>query len=195
MIKYLLLPVLAGIFLAAVSPAAPAFCADAYRITLKSGETITAKYYEIQEGNIVLYKLGGSFTFSREDVIRIEKETMEAGAAPAAPEQTAVEKTSRKSGKKGTTSKDAGETELAKCQRILKLHQNSMEIQCSQAASAQISAAPNLPKANVTTVSEKTARQFQEHVQSKVSAYKAGSSCDFYKRKVAELEKKCNELQ
>ncbi len=72
---------------------------------------------------------------------------------------------------------------------------DSMEIQCYQAASAKISEAPNLPRANQTTVSEKTGKQFQEHVQSKVNAYKAGSACDYYKRKVAELEKKCSGLQ
>lgn len=173
----------------------PACGADAYRIILKNGETIVARHYEIQGDNIVLYKLGGSFAFNRSEVVKIEKESGEAVSTPNDSEQTEKGKTSATSKQKGSSSKDPGETELAKCQRILKLNQNSMEIQCYQAASARITAAPDVPRANQTTVSEKTAKQFQEHVQSKVSAFKAGSACDYYKRKVAELEKKCRELE
>jgi len=95
----------------------------------------------------------------------------------------------QKSGQKSEDPKDSREKKIAECQRILKMRKESMEIYCWQAASAKVSAAPNLPQANQARVSEKTGKQFQTHVQSTVDAFKANSTCDYYKRKVAELEK------
>ncbi len=104
MAKKMTFPILAICFLAATLYPAYAH-ADVYRIILKSGEIITAKHYEYQNEDIVVYKLGGSFTFSRSDVARIEKESSETVNTPDAPESPAKEKAARKSGQKGNTSK------------------------------------------------------------------------------------------
>jgi hypothetical protein len=44
-------------------------------------------------------------------------------------------------------------------------------------------------------VSEKTAQAFQNHVESKVQAFKANESCGFYNRQIPKMEAKLEELK
>ncbi|MCE5212190.1 MAG: hypothetical protein LLG40_11595 [Deltaproteobacteria bacterium] len=197
MARHIIFMVFAICFWGAAFFTAPAY--SDYRIILKNGETISVRNYEMDGDNIVFNKYGGMVSFSRSEVAKIEKDFIEENTDTAEdPEQTMTERISKKSkqksGQKSEDPRDERQKKIAECQRILKMRKESMEIYCWQAASAKVSAAPNLPQANQARVSEKTGKQFQTHVQSTVDAFKANSTCDYYKRKVAELEKECSEL-
>ena len=203
MIRHAVVMVSAICFWGAAFLTVPAY-AD-YRIILKNGETISVSNYEMDGDNIVFNKYGGLVSFSRSEIAKIEEDIIEediteknisednANEADDA-EQPVKNKVSKKSGQKSEDPKNDREKKIAECQRILKMKKDSMDIYCWQAASAKVSAAPNLPQTNQARVSETTGKQFQNHVQSNVDAFKAHSTCDYYKRKVAEQEKLCSGL-
>ncbi len=175
--------------------AGPASADYIYHIRLLNGGTFTVRHYELKDQDIVLYKYGGYISFSSSEVAEIEKEFIDGDVSGTTPGELPDPGKRSVSGKKQeTASKDDRAKKIAQCQRSLKSAQENVLIYCGQAAGAKIAKAPNLPTANRTTVSEETGKQFQTHVQSKVAAFKAGSYCDYYKRKAAELEKQCGEM-
>lgn len=190
--------VAAVVFLGITLLADTACSAARYRIILKNGNAIGTDHYEYRGDTILLSKPGGLFGFNRADVARIEQEPTDEGEMAGTPEPAAPRKAEPKAAKravaKGESSGTDREAKIAACQRALQLARNSMEISCSREAGAQVSAPPNLPQANQIAITEKTAEQFRKHVESKVVAIKAGSSCDYHKRKVAKLERECSGL-
>jgi hypothetical protein len=79
----------------------------------------------------------------------------------------------------------------------LKENRNSQKIYCGQAAEATAKSIspPNIPRANQSRVSEKTAQAFQNHIEHKVQAYRANESCEYYNRKIPKLESQLDELK
>ncbi len=174
--------------------AGPAYADYIYHIRLLNGGTFTVRHYELKDQNIVLYKYGGYISFSRSEVAKIDKEFIDGDiSGTTSGEFPTPEKRSVAGKKQVAAPKDERAKKIAQCQRSLKSAQQNVLTYCGQAADAKIARAPNLPTANRTTVSEATGKQFQDHVQSKVAAFKASSYCDYYKRKAAELETECGE--
>jgi len=202
MIRHAIVMVSASLFWGAAFFTVPAY-AD-YRIILKNGETISVSNYEMDGDNIVFNKYGGLVSFSRSESLRskktlskkiFRKKTLQRmmRMRPMILNSLQRIKCQRNPDRKAKTRrmigrKDCGMPENSEDEK------DSMDIYCWQAASAKVSAAPESSADESGESIGKTGKQFQDHVQSNVDAFKANSTCDYYKRKVAEQEKLCSGL-
>jgi hypothetical protein len=194
----------AAFLLIIFSLADTAFAAMGCYIKLKNGREIKASHCYEEGNQVFINRFGGYIAVNKSEVVEIASADVPSSAAadpalkdPTAASTTPTKKAPSESTKTEPTEKEKLDKEIADKEKILKLTLNSQMIYCGQAAqaSANISPDPHVPKTNQATVSAKTGEAFQKHVESKVQAYKANSSCEYYNNKVPKLDQELEQLK
>jgi hypothetical protein len=188
--------------------------ATTYRIKLKNGKVITTSNYYEKNGCIYIQKYGGYMGIDRSEVEEVSSD--ESPAAISRQETAAVSKNGAHESNAALSNSDSRNSrqtpaksgdpvakedkerahKIASLESQLKNARTRAALNCGQAEEIRenMPPAPPTPK-GVSRVSEKTAKQFQKHVEDKVREAKASSSCDYHTKRVAELEEELKAIK
>lgn len=170
-------------------------------VKLTTGREIKARHCYEKGDQVFMYRYGGYVGVPKSTVANVSTvavdEPAPASTPQAPPALSAVEarRAASKSKKREKTEAEKLDEKIAGMERSIKLHQDSQLIYCGQAAAIEISPEPHIPNANQAIVSEATADAFTKNIQSRVDSHRANESCDFYKRKIPNLERQLEELK
>lgn len=173
-------------------------------VKLTTGREIRAGHCYEKGDQVFMYRYGGYVGVPKSTVAEIATVAVNESVAPtrqdvpadAAPDESRnVGKAFSKSKKREKTEAEKLDEKIAGMEQSIKLHRNSQLIYCGQAATTEISPEPHIPNASQAIVSEATADAFTRNIQSRVAAHRANESCDFYSRKIPDLEQQLEELK